>query len=209
MSLCVMALLTGALASLSAAVSTQWQASADLRAIDVNASQTALIIQQFVRKGAYPGAVQVGTSSLSASGPIVAPTTPASIVLWLGDTAVSGGHIEPAEMIVIEHDPTAKQLYVYETMPTATMTALQLTRSRTALPTSAITDAATIAAFKTTDYVVKRVIGQNITGARFVLNNAGSKTILPTLEFSLSFTRDGRNHLEYGTVAFRAEVTPQ
>jgi hypothetical protein len=145
----------------------------------------------------------------STAGSTDGKTTPsASVLFWKADNwnNASDGAVEIAEMALIEHDPAAGKLYLYQAIPKASMTASQITRASGVALWADLSNPSTLATFKGYDFVQKTVLSESVTGAQFTARSAASGG-RPTLEYTLVLSRAGGSSRVYSVASLRGPTT--
>lgn len=157
---------------------------------------------------------------LTSARCVVQTVTPAtagqasSVFFWKTDgvTGTANGKAEFGEMALVEFDPATSAIYLYEAVPTATMTAPQL-----ALATAydwGDPKAATLPAyFKSQTWVSKTLLigspatgGAAVTAAAFAcFSSSGSK---PVLTYSLTLAANGLSTIRQGSATLRLYQVP-
>ena len=117
-------LVLGALSAVWFAVAHNWKKGAGTQSVNLTAAQANARLESAFRSAKYifqcsPGSVDGGAS------------TPGSVFFWRADNWVnlSDGAVQIGELGLVEHDPVAKKLYLYQALPYASMDAGQRVRA--------------------------------------------------------------------------------
>ena len=110
-------------------------------------------------------------------------------------------------MALIEHDATAKRIYLYEPLASTAMTAAQLVAASAVATSVDMNDSASPANFKKLSFVKKSVISEAVVAA--ALNMPAQTTnARPLIEYNLKITRPEGSFLFYGACSQRAAAKP-
>ncbi len=214
MGLCIMAIIAGAVAALTGAVSTGWEASESTQAVQIGTRQIVAQLQRLLRDGKYVGlATKDGQLVKAAGSTLAAGNYNADIMFWSSDT--NGDlRMQLSEMALIEHDISSKTLRLYQIPSTATNAATVCTVSDISSTDAAI-------AFKALPNCAYQTIATGVTAASFAayqvsVSASGQR---PSVEFALTFSLSGPSgavannaqtvqaRLEYGTATLRSPTT--
>jgi hypothetical protein len=191
MGLVVTAMIGGAIASFCLAVSSSWQGRENEQALAMQSSQTKLRMRDALHSAKYFGY------------PLTATTSGSTVMFWAedGSTArgtTSDGKIQYAEIGLLQYNSTAKTIELY-TVPTTTALGANWAYS-------AICSAGTINTFRSG--LTAKTLASNVTSATFTVSN-GSTNIAPSLQYTITFSRNGESVLETGSVSLRGSgATP-
>jgi hypothetical protein len=200
--LVITALVVGALSALWYAVADTWQRSSSSQNLALTANQAMTRLETTLKQSKYVCRMDAGSLDGSAS-------SPASVFVWKTDswtgtpTATEDGQVQVAELMVIEHDPAAKRIYVYQPISIASMSASQRMAASTVWVWDDLRKGGTVSTFKKLDYVKKTVMSECIAGM-VVSAPATTTGGRPIVEFTLSVTRPQGSLLVYGSAALRA-----
>jgi hypothetical protein len=197
--LVVTTIVMGALFALWFGVANAWNTSTSSQGVALTGNLAASRLESTFRAAKFLCQYTVG----SADG----TTSPAgSVFFWKSDAWTADGAVQIAELALVEHDPVAKRLYLYEALPTTSMSADQQTRASLRVTWAEVVASGAPATFKGYDFVQKKVLSEAVTGAAFNCPSPkpGSR---PSLEFTLTISRPGGNMLVYGGAALRAPTT--
>lgn len=192
----------GALSALWFAMGRSWQTTGSATGAGLTASVTAMRLEQRLRTSRY--VFQYASGSVTTT-----PGTPARVFYWKADnwSGSADGIVQLGEMALIEHDATAKRLYLYEPIASTAMTAAQLTAAGTAATTIDMTDSSSPTNFKALSFVKKSVISEAVVAA--ALNMPAQTTnSRPLIEYTLKIKRPEGSFLFYGACAQRASAKP-
>jgi hypothetical protein len=200
--LMITSLVVGALAALWFAVADTWQRSSASQNLALTANQALTRLETALKQSKYLCHVDAGSIDGTA-------TSPASILVWKGDywnpagANAADGVVQVGELIVIEHDPVAKKIYLYQPIPAASMTSSQRTAASTVWIWDDLRKGGSVSTFKKLDYVKKTVMCECVAGM-LVNVPATTASARPLIEFTLSVTRPQGTLLVYGSAALRA-----
>jgi len=210
MGLVITALVMGALATLSSAMSRAWSQSDTGQSASISSHQASIRLQNFLRQAKLVGLVRPGSTDGSVS-------PGASAMLWLRDDN-GDGKVQLTEMGLIEHDLAQKRLKLYQVKVPSGMTADAYNAAYSGSITSAaLTDPAAPETFKG----LANVWAQPLAGADPTTGNAhpvkvtgfriektggtGSQGL--ALQFTLVLTKDGNQDVSYGAAVLRGATT--
>jgi hypothetical protein len=201
----ISATVMSALAAVMLSVSQGWQAGDGTQSLEVQSAQVNARVRHYLSSAKYIGAVSAGSLNGSA-------TTPGYVFFWAYDgwLGQQDGGPEIGEMELIVHDPTSQTLWLYQTIPYATMTTSQQTAAGQGLNWSNIDSASWVATFEglLNNYVMRTPIGHNVTGATFAVDWPTSTTQRPVVEYTLVFNRSPQGTAtQYDTAMLRAPTT--
>jgi hypothetical protein len=155
----------------------------------------------------YIGAVNPGSLNGSAA-------TPGAILYWVADnwSGSADGKPEVGEIAVIQHDPTTQTLWLYQTIPVATMNSGQLTLASAVWNYGEITSPTYITTFTAPtptglygNYVKRTALGRNVIGATFAVTSMSSTTQRPVVEVTLVISRAPQPAMtQYESIVVRA-----
>jgi hypothetical protein len=198
--LVVTSLVMAALGALWFAVARAWTGAALPQGAALTGNVAVARIESTIRAARHvcrwhPGAADGGA------------TPAASVFFWRADDwGAADRAVQFAELALIEHDPAARRLYLYEALPAAAMTADQRQRASIVPTWAEMSAAGTPAAFKAYDFVRRKVVTEAVTGALFNVP-VPTRGARPALEFTLTLSRAGGDARLYGLATMRAPST--
>lgn len=215
MSLGIIALIGGAVAGISYAVSEGWQAAQSTQATQVSMRQTSVLLYRMLSGAKHVG---LATADGQRVGSGTAPANPGAALMYWKEDSAGDGKMRLGDLALIEHDPAEQTLKLYEVPATAA-------NATTAYDLPDISDSQDVAAFKSLPNVVTRTIARGVIGARFTLRSASPTPERPLLEFELRFrgkaiqsalasaadqtqNEKGPERTDYGTVSLRGPLVP-
>jgi hypothetical protein len=190
-------LVIGALGALWYAVAETWRKSSSSQNVSLTGNQAAARLEAALRQSKYICQWKAGS--------IDGLTTPvASAFLWKGDdwNGSPDGQVQVGELALIEHDPAAQRIYLYQAKPYGSMTLDQQIRAGTVFNWSTLSSSSTPSDFKNLDYVQRTVLSEAVTGALFNVPTATTGA-RPVLEFSLTISRSSGTTLVYSAASLR------
>lgn len=194
----VTSLVIGALSALWFAVAETWTRSSSSQHVALTGSQAVARLEATLRQAKY----------ICYWAPGSAANAPACALVWRTDSwnGVADGAVELGELAVVEHDPVAKKIYLYQAIPFNTMDASMKTRAGGVAVWSDLNSAATVATFKGYDFVKKIVVSEAVAAALFNVPTpkTGSRQMF---EFTLTISREEGNALVYSAAALRGPTT--
>jgi len=200
--LVITSMVMAALASTWHAVASAWAASGGTPGAGLTASVTVSRIEQRLRASRY--VFQYASGAINTT-----PAKPAAIFYWKADNwnATADGVCQIGEMALIEHDPTAKRLYLYEPIASASMTTAQRTAAGITATAFDMTDVSSPTTFKQLSFVSRAVLTEAVPAVAFAMpaQTTGGR---PLIEFTLKVTRPEGTLLFYGSCAQRAAAKP-
>lgn len=195
----ITAMVLGALSALWFAVARTWAASAPAQAAGITGNTAASRLEAHLRAAKYVCQYSPG----SADGRVV----PAGrVFFWKNDDWTADGVVQFAELVLIEHDAAAKELYVYEARSTTSMSVDQRARASLTPNWAELSSAATVDAFKGFDFIKRKVLSESIVGAAFNVPTIKAGT-RPSVEFTLTVSRTGGDSMVYGLASMRSSTT--
>jgi len=200
--LVITSLVIGALGALWFAVADTWQRTSASQNLALTANQALVRLETTLKQSKYLCHFDAGSTDGSAA-------SPASILIWKGDYWNSGGantadgFVQVGELIVIEHDPSSKRIYLYQPISVAAMTATQRTAAATVWVWDDLRKGGTVSTFKKLDYVKKTVMCECVAGMLLNVPSTAASS-RPLIEFTLTVTRPQGKLLVYGSAALRA-----
>jgi hypothetical protein len=208
--LLITTMVIGALAALWFAVGEQWRKSSSSQCATLRASQAVVRLEGTFRQSRY--LCQYTPGSITDTS-----VAPASAFFWradfwnaLGDvtkpsdfkTFFSDGLVQVAELALVEYDPSAKRIYLYQAKDPAAMDVAQRTAAGTVWAWTDLSKPSNLTTFKGLNYVTRTVLSEGVGAAAF--NMPAPKTGgRPLLEFTLKLPRAGGNTLVYSVATFR------
>jgi hypothetical protein len=195
-------LVLGALSALWFSVGRTWAKTSAGQNINLTAAQVTARLESYFRSAKYVFQYTAGS--------VDGVTTPAaSAFYWKGDNWIgaSDGAVQLAELALIEHDPAARKLYLYQAMPYVSMDAGQRIRAGGVATWADLSLASTRATFKAYDFVQRSVVSESVTGALFGVPATASSTNRQAVEFTLYLVRDSGSALTYSVAALRGPST--
>jgi prepilin-type N-terminal cleavage/methylation domain-containing protein len=199
--LVVTSMVIGALSAVWFAVGETWAKSGSSQSVSLTGAQAVARFESNLRPAKYIFQVVSGSTD--------GKTTPgASVFYWKSDSwnNTADGAVQVGELALIEHDPSTQKLYLYQAIPSASMTASQLTRASGVALWADLSSSATVTAFKSYDFVQKTVLSESVVGALFSAPSTSSGA-RPKLEYTLSLSRSGTTSLVYSVVSLRGPTT--
>jgi Tfp pilus assembly protein PilW len=209
--LAITALVIGALSALWFAVAETWRQSSSSQGNTLRTAQVVTRLEATFRQARYvcqwtPG--KLDDTSVS----------PASCFIWRSDfwnaagnvnfpndfkTQVSDGLAQVGELALIEYDPTARRVYLYQPKDPTAMTATERTAAGTVWAWADLSKSSNLSVFKTLSYVEKRVFSEKVSGAEF---NVPATPSLgrPMVEFTVKLTDAGTSTIAYSMATLRA-----
>lgn len=198
--LIVTTLVLAAVAAVSFAVAANWRQGQNVQSLQMQTSQTALRLQRVIGEAKFIGYV--------AAGSVEGNVSPAAcIVLWQRDDwgGARDGIIQLGEIAVIQHDPAADRINLYEAIAASAMNSDQLEDAGTAVPLDDINQSNTPSLFKTTSFVAPaKVIGHGVAGMKLSVRSLDSTAERPSVEFTLKFIRGEQIDVQYGAATLRS-----
>jgi type II secretory pathway pseudopilin PulG len=188
--LIITALVMAALASFSLAMSTAWQNAGSSQAILLAANQDVRLLEAKIRPCALTGGWQPGSLDGSAS-------LPAAVLLWTADNNGTGV-VNFSEVMLIEHDPQAQQIKLYQAQIPLTVPDLIYSYA------NIFSQASCIDTFKSG--LTPTVLFGNVIGAQFHVGAANSATSRPFVEFALTVKSGNQMQVVYGDATLRAPL---
>jgi Tfp pilus assembly protein PilW len=197
----ITSLVVGALASLWFAMGQTWANSGTSQSVTLTGAQAVSRLESTMRQAKYIFQYTAGSTD--------GKTTPAaSALIWKGDNwnSTADGAVQVGEMALVEHDPVAQKIYLYQAIPIASMNATQIAKAGGVVLWIDLSKSTTPAAFKAYDFVQKTVISEAVAGAAF---NAPTPLTgaRPSLEYTLTVTRSGSSTLVYSVASLRGPTT--
>jgi hypothetical protein len=194
-------LVMGAVSALWFGVCRTWQRGDGAQNVALTSGQATARLEATFRAAKYVFQI--------ANGSVDGVTTPAAAAFfWKGDnwpaTANADQAVQIAELALVEHDPAAKRLYLYQAIPYASMTVSQKSRAAGVATYADLALASTRTTFKGYDFVQRQVISESITGALF---GTPATSARPMLEFTLNLKRADGTALVYGAATLRGPTT--
>ena len=199
--LVITTMVVGALSAVWFAVAETWIKSGSSQGVTLTGNQAVSRLESILRQAKYICQYTAGSSD--------GKTTPAaSVLIWKADNwnNLSDGAVQIAELALLEHDPVAQKIYLYQAIPKASMNASQLTRAAGIATWMDLSATTTPAAFKAYDFVQKTVISEAVAGALFY-SPAPKSGARPTLEYTLNLSRAGGTSLVYSLASLRGPST--
>ncbi len=209
----ITSMVMSAVAAVMVSVTEGWDQGKYVQAVPVSLLQLQVRLGRIFQGSAYVAQWQGG--SLSGTG------TAAQIFFWMNDTwgGSPDGVPEWGEMGLIVFDAPTQSLYLYSAMPTAQMSAAQLTAAGQPVSWSQATAATAIAGFEANSWVKKTTLagpGSNattgdttvVTGAHIAVDWLGSASQKPTVEFQVAESRGGESATMYGSFVLRLADQP-
>jgi hypothetical protein len=199
--LAITAMVTVALGGLWYAVGKSWSASEQGQHAQMAALQTVARMESYVREAKYLIQMSAGSIDGTAGN--------ATLFYWNNDNwqpSPSDGQPQLGELAYIEHDKSARKIYLYIPLPYSAMNADQRVRAGAVATWSELSASSTPGLFKSYDFVQKKVIAEGVKGIKFYVPNFGN-TARPALEFSMKLERDEEKVMVYGTAALRGPTT--
>jgi hypothetical protein len=195
----VTALCLCATAAVMAAVGAGWKQQGVSQGTFLVNRQAVMRVQDLVRPAKLIGLVRTGTLASNSSNA-------ACVMLWKSDT--SGGaadrQIQFSEIALLQHDRSTNTLKYYSVKYPASLTAAQIAALEKTYKYSDLTSSNAPEDFKALNYVTGQTVATNVTGATFYVSQPlGQSSQLPTFEFQLAVTRDGKGSEVDGSVALR------
>ncbi|HEY7115407.1 MAG TPA: hypothetical protein VH475_02410, partial [Tepidisphaeraceae bacterium] len=194
-----------------------WAASGGSQNVALSGSQAAMRLEATVRQARYvfqwtPGSVDPN---------VAASTAPASAFFWRADfwnaagyaktpadytTPLADAAVQVGELALLEYSPADHKIYLYRAKDPAKMDGGQVVRAAGTAAWADLANPATIATFKSYDFVQRQVISEGVTGLalNLVAARAGSR---PILEFTLDVSRGAGSTLVYGGASLRTPST--
>ena len=209
--LVITAIVIGALSSLWFAVGETWRKSSSSQGQTLRASQVAIRLEGNFRQAKYVCQLTAGSVTDTA-------VSPASAFFWRSDywnaagdvsnpaaftTDVADGVVEVAELALVEYDPAAQRLYLYQPKDAAAMTTAERAAAGTVWTWADLSKSSNLTVFKGLSYVQKKVLSEGIAGAAFNMPamKAGAR---PLIEFTLLMPRTGGNAVDYSAASLQA-----
>jgi len=207
-------MVVAALGAVWYAVARTWEQTSGLQATTLTASHAVGRLEQTLRESKY--VLQYRRGALNNAD----PSGTAMVLLWRKDIwnakalsprqdmephTIANGAVEAAELVLIEHDPATRRLYVWEAIRSAEMTEDQRTRAGVVLPLVELT--ATPMSSKKFDFMRKRVFCEAVDGAVVNVPSWG-RAARPSLEFALRLSRGGDKSVVYGQASLRGPMRP-
>jgi type II secretory pathway pseudopilin PulG len=188
--LIITALVMAGLAAFSLAMSTAWQNAGSSEATLLAANQDIRLLDAKLRPCGLTGGWQAGSLDGTAQ-------PPAAVLLWTADNNNSST-INYSEIMLIEHDPQAQQIKLYQapmplTVPDAVFSYATL-----------FSQSSFINTFK--DGLTPTVLCSNVVGARFYVGPATSASATPFVEFALTIQSGNQTRVVYGDATLRAAL---
>lgn len=190
--LLITSLIASALASLAYAVSQQWQSADGSQSIGLISRQAMLRLESTLRSAKYVGYVAADASKTQNGKTAM---TGAGVIFWAGD-ANADGQMQLSEIAMIEHDGFNSSLVIW-TAPNPNPNGVCFATD--------IDSAADVTNFK--KVASSKVMIPDVTGAVFTVQNSGSASQKPAIEYTLTFTKSGQQTVRYGMVTLRSPTT--
>jgi hypothetical protein len=209
--LVVTSMVLGALSAVWFAVAEAWTSSSAAQNVATTGSQATMRLEATLRPAR--AIYQWSPGSLDGNG-----VAPARAFIWRGDSwkytagvtpdpnaTVSDEAAQLAELALIEHDPAAGRIYVYQAKSPEKLTEDQRARANIVPAQADLTSPATLDVFRTYDFVERRVLSEGVAGVRLNVPalRPGSRRIV---EFTLGVARDKGRARVYGASTLRCAV---
>jgi hypothetical protein len=188
--LIITALVMAALATFSVAMSTAWQNSGSSQAILLGANQDVRLLDAKIRPCGLTGGWRAGSLDGTAQ-------QPAAVLLWTADGNTSGT-VNYSEIMLIEHDPVAQQIKIYQAPVPLTLPDVVYSYA------NVFSKAGFIDTFK--EGLTPKVLCSKVTGAQFYVGTASSETGRPFVEFTLTVKAGNQTQVVYGDATLRAPL---
>jgi hypothetical protein len=209
--LVITALVIGALSALWFAVAETWKKSSSSQGTTLRTAQVVTRLEATFRQARY--LCQWTPGSLSDTS-----VAPASCFIWRSDfwnaagnvnnandfkTQVSDGLAQVGELALIEYDPAAKRVYLYQPKDPALMSVGERTAAGTVWAWSDLSKSSNLTTFKSLSYVQKKVFSEYVGGVEFNVPTTPSLG-RPMVEFTLKLTDSGAGTIAYSMATLRA-----
>lgn len=195
----ITAMVMAAVATMTFAVSTQWQSDQVAQSINVQSTQAEARVQRIIRQAKLTGLVRTGGSILYPSN------TVACVMFWLND-ANDDNKIQFSEMGLLQFDKTNSKLLLYSVVWPAGWTAAQKTAADTNMSKTDLTSTTAPEDFKALQYVTSSVLTKNVTGVSLGVGSAGSTTQRPKLDVILKLKVGAVEKIEYFSAVLRGPI---
>ena len=207
----ITALVIAALSALWFAVAETWRKSSSSQGQTLRTAQVVTRLEAAFRQARY--VCQWTPGSLSDTS-----VSPASCFVWRSDfwnaagnvnnandfkTLVSDGLAQVGELALIEYDPAAKRVYIYQPKDPTLMSSGERAAAGTVWAWTDLSKSSNLSTFKSLSYVQKKVFSEYVTGAEFNVPPTPSLG-RPMVEFTLQLTDSGTSTIAYSMATLRA-----
>jgi hypothetical protein len=210
--LAITALVIGALSALWFAVAETWRKSSSSQGTTLRTAQVVVRLEATFRQARYICQWRPGSLDDDDDDP------PASCFIWGADfwnaagnvnypndfkTRAPDGLAQVGELALIEYDPTARRLYIYQPKDPTVMNVGERAAAGTVWAWSDLSKSSNLSTFRNLSYVTKKVLSENVSGAEF---NVPATPSLgrPMVEFTLKLTDSGTRTIAYSMATLRA-----
>lgn len=191
-----------ALTSFMSAVTGVWASDAAGQSLNLTSNATTLRLQRALSTAKYIGAWQSGSLTSSADAQ-------ALVFYWARDdwNGSADRTVQIGELALVEFDRADQVLRQYQSIDEAQMTVAQRTAASGVMTYVELISSTAPQTFKQLSFVNAKVIGRNISGAKFNVFGATGTTELPSMDFQLQFETPQKSELELGTATVQSPTT--